>query len=1017
MAIIPGVTVNWQLSPRVIFIPNLYEEITIRDLQDTLKDLEDDVEGILWTDLRATSGGEDLGGGVSVGWTMELQNAVIAPAPRQESLQQGTATTADSDGIILIDNAASFITNGIVAGASVLNYTDGSVSSIIAVDSETQVRMIALDDGTNNDWEVGDVYKAWNEVQFNITGGNLVAVDEFGVTTTPLLSTWGNEILKTSSASATTQELGAIQYSSFQGAVTIDVVNGTAGTEYPIGTAESPSNNLADAHDIAEERGFSKFNFIDNFTFDSSVNYSDGYEFWGQGLQRSAFTFEDGCQLLNSEIYDATCIGTVSGVTGYESCKMDTLAYSNVVASSAEIQIHESQIHSIFTIADNFTGSIIVTDCWALPDVGSPPIYDMNDADCDVQVRNLSGFIQIQNCTDASNDVRIFLHSGGIELASTVSAGNFLLTGVGSLLDNSGPGANVNSKDLLQASRVTNIKYAVESLRPHHTGTGNMYFWDPENGDDARDGTVETLAKKTFAAAYGLAENGNHDVITCISSISGQTVVDEQITLDKNYTFLRGPGRDFKIDSSHSTLPAITITGVGVEVSSIIVDTNSATTANAIEIQSGADFCLLESIWSDESGEGAVHVDGDVAYTRINDCFISNAGDHGIHLNGNVSSSKIEHTEIYASSSDGIKIEGALARDNIIGNGMKIYNGGGYGINILSPATRTFIDLGAEIYDTTSGNILDNGIDTQYGVADIAELNWTAVYLDVANGFSGTNYPVGTPETPSNNLTDAFAIAAAHNIITIAVSGALTLDQSSNAKEFVNWNNGSIDLNGQSSFVSIFRELAITGSQTTFSIFYNCRFTSFTGLNGSYVGCYFNDALPMLMATGATINFDNCRSMVPGNDSPIFDFTNGGISMNLWAYSGGIRVINSTDAANIATFEFIAGKFNFPASNTAGYFAVRGIVDETGIDSSATATVALTGATSSPAAASAVWDTNAESGVTTLEAIQTLLATLAGEASGGGTSTIEFKNPAGDTTRVTMTVDTSGNRSAVTLTP
>ena len=42
-----------------------------------------------------------------------------------------------------------------------------------------------------------------------------------------------------------------LQYSSFQGFDTIDVVNGVAGTEYPIGTAETPVNNLVDAHDIA----------------------------------------------------------------------------------------------------------------------------------------------------------------------------------------------------------------------------------------------------------------------------------------------------------------------------------------------------------------------------------------------------------------------------------------------------------------------------------------------------------------------------------------------------------------------------------------------------------------------------------------------------------------------------------------------------------------------------------------------------------------------------------------------
>ena len=46
MALIPNVTVNWQLSPRVITIPDV-TEITIEDLQDTLLLLEWEEEGIL----------------------------------------------------------------------------------------------------------------------------------------------------------------------------------------------------------------------------------------------------------------------------------------------------------------------------------------------------------------------------------------------------------------------------------------------------------------------------------------------------------------------------------------------------------------------------------------------------------------------------------------------------------------------------------------------------------------------------------------------------------------------------------------------------------------------------------------------------------------------------------------------------------------------------------------------------------------------------------------------------------
>jgi hypothetical protein len=65
--------------------------------------------------------------------------------------------------------------------------------------------------------------------------------------------------------------------------------------------------------------------------------------------------------------------------------------------------------------------------------------------------------------------------------------------------------------------------------------------------------------------------------------------------------------------------------------------------------------------------------------------------------------------------------------------------------------------------------------------------------------------------------------------------------------------------------------------------------------------------------------------------------------LNNRAYSGGIKVINSTDPLNTSTHEFIAGKLNFDNSNTAGYFAVRGVIDTTGIDVTAGATVSYVG--------------------------------------------------------------------------
>lgn len=56
-----------------------------------------------------------------------------------------------------------------------------------------------------------------------------------------------------------------------------------------------------------------------------------------------------------------------------------------------------------------------------------------------------------------------------------------------------------------------------------------------------------------------------------------------------------------------------------------------------------------------------------------------------------------------------------------------------------------------------------------------------------------------------------------------------------------------------------------------------------------------------------------------------------------------------------------------------------------------------------------------ESGVSMRTSMRTLLALFAGIASGGGTNTINFKNPAGTDSRVSMVVDVDGNRSSTEL--
>lgn len=139
---------------------------------------------------------------------MELQNAQLSFAPRTTITSSGAVTTIDTTGTKLIDSGATFQSDGVIAGATLVNFTDQSISSVISIDSEIQLTCHQLAAGLDNQFDSSDVYKIWNSIQCNVAGGNLVAVDDMGASISAIHPTFGTHVLKTSSSSATQVEGG-----------------------------------------------------------------------------------------------------------------------------------------------------------------------------------------------------------------------------------------------------------------------------------------------------------------------------------------------------------------------------------------------------------------------------------------------------------------------------------------------------------------------------------------------------------------------------------------------------------------------------------------------------------------------------------------------------------------------------------------------------------------------------------------------------------------------------------------
>ena len=113
MAIRNDLTINWDLSPRIILVAAPSTEITIQDLYDTVRNISSSIDGIDEPEIIDGAGKENLGGGILVGLTITLINAKIKFAdrvvPTECSIAGGNLVAVDSNGVAI--NPIQYTTN------------------------------------------------------------------------------------------------------------------------------------------------------------------------------------------------------------------------------------------------------------------------------------------------------------------------------------------------------------------------------------------------------------------------------------------------------------------------------------------------------------------------------------------------------------------------------------------------------------------------------------------------------------------------------------------------------------------------------------------------------------------------------------------------------------------------------------------------------------------------------------------------------------------------------------------
>ncbi|MHA2063210.1 MAG: hypothetical protein ACXABY_02395 [Candidatus Thorarchaeota archaeon] len=340
-------------------------------------------------------------------------------------------------------------------------------------------------------------------------------------------------------------------------------------------------------------------------------------------------------------------------------------------------------------------------------------------------------------------------------------------------------------------------------------------------------------------------------------------------------------------------------------------------------------------------------------------------------------------------------------------------------VEILSPYTITFEDAqytvsctGANhnIADVKNANQVSLLVNNAAGLISNEAIEFSsfegAVHIDTANGSSGTTFPVGTPQEPVNNWTDAIQICTNRGLTAIHAVGDLTVSSGVDLTGFRLSGDGmslsTITLDAGATLNDLeLMDATITGVLGSDVHITNCLLSTLT-ISGGHVHRCILDDVTITLAGNAPTHFLSCWSGVPGAGTPVIDLGGSGQDLAIRAYSGGIKLINKSGAGDSVSADLLSGHLNLDSTITAGTVVCRGVGKIT--DSSVGATINTDGLMSEDAGVLSlirmlldneqnIEDVGGELFLKTYDDEGTLLRTSALKSLAGGTATVDANAP------------------------
>jgi len=218
----------------------------------------------------------------------------------------------------------------------------------------------------------------------------------------------------------------AIEYASFNGGVIVDANSGITGTVFPRGTEQMKVNNISDAIEIADYRGFNKIYFYSDYTLGASAELDD-YVLQGQSHININLTIESAAEVKDVVISECTVSGVLDGGNSLEKCIVGDITYLNG-------HVHNSALTGEIKMDGNKDAYFV--NC-SMSKWGNVPVIDMGAAGQDLIMIQFTGKVKIKNMS-GTNKIGIGMAGGRVILEDTVTNGTVHVSGIGKLVDKDG---------------------------------------------------------------------------------------------------------------------------------------------------------------------------------------------------------------------------------------------------------------------------------------------------------------------------------------------------------------------------------------------------------------------------------------------------------------------------------------------------------------------------------------------------------------------------------------------------